>query len=86
MQGTRTESVIYAHAFRFSPDRLLAECAAKRAILALAQKASDDEKAYDDHEWQGTVASAEPLTGDAILYALTAVYKDHPDYQEEWTA
>lgn len=66
--------------------RVLAECAAKRVILVLAQKASETEQAYDDYEWQGTVESAEPLTGDAILYALAAVYKDHPDYQEEWTS
>ena len=64
--------------------RAIAECKAKRAILVLAQRASETEHAYDDHEWQGTVESAEPLTGDAILYALAAVYRDHPDYDAEW--
>lgn len=72
MQGTRTESVIYAHAFRFSPDRLLAECAAKRAIIARREDALDT--------YAGTL-----VIEDAIR-ALAAIYKDHPDYREEWTA
>ena len=65
-------------------DRLLAECAAKRAIISLAKKASELEKEYEDHEWQGTVEASVPLTGDAILYALAAVYKEHLDYRQEW--
>jgi hypothetical protein len=67
-----------------TPSAVLAECAAKRAIIDLAKKASEFEKWYDDHEWQGTVESSEPLTGDAILYALAVIYKDHPDYRQEW--
>ena len=66
--------------------RILAECAAKRAVIVLAQKAAEAEREFDDYEWQGTVKRREPLAGDAILYALAAVYKDHPDYQEEWAA
>lgn len=65
-------------------DRVLAECASKRLVIELAKKASEDEKEYDDYEWQGTVKRSEPLTGDAILFALAAVYKDHPGYQQEW--
>jgi hypothetical protein len=67
-----------------TPSAVLAECAAKRAIIDLAKKASEFEKWYDDYEWQGTVESSEPLTGDAILYALAVIYKDHPDYRQEW--
>jgi hypothetical protein len=65
-------------------ERVLAECAAKRAVIGLAQKATEDEKAFDDYEWQGTVDRSEPWTGDAILYALASVYADHPDYLPEW--
>ena len=64
--------------------KALAECAAKRAIIGLAKQASEVEQEFDDYEWQGTVERSEPLTGDAILSALAAVYKDHPDYQQEW--
>jgi hypothetical protein len=68
-----------------SPDRALAECAAKRAIIELAQKATEVEKEFDDYEWRGAgPEQVDPWTGDAILFALAAVYKDHPDYQQEW--
>ena len=72
------------HAVRHDPTRVLAECAAKRVVLELARQAIEDEKEFDDYEWQGTVERAEPWTGDAILHAIAAVYKDHPDYQKEW--
>lgn len=72
--------------FTMGYGRAVAECAAKRAIITLAQRAAEDEKEYDDYEWQGTVKRSEPLTGDAVLLALAAVYKDHTDYQEEWSA
>ena len=59
-------------------ERMLAECAAKRAII----------DQWEDLEGIG------PLTGgvdaghalgiDAAVRALAAVYKDHPDYQQEW--
>ena len=66
-------------------EKIHAEIAAKRAIVDLAKKASEFEKWYDDYEWQGTVEGSEPLTGDAILYALAAVYKDHADYDPAWS-
>ena len=47
------------------PDqRALAECSAKRAIIA---------------EYTGSPATFQ------ILAHMAAVYKDHPDYQQEWT-
>ena len=73
------------HIARHDPARVLAECAAKRAILEHANKATEVEKEFDDYEWQGTVERSEPWIGDAILLALAAVYKDHPDYREEWS-
>jgi hypothetical protein len=50
--------------------RVLAECAAKRAIIAQQDAALD------------TYAGARVL--DHVLQALAAVYKDHPDYRQEW--
>lgn len=67
------------------PERILSECAAKRAIIALAQKATEVEQEWDDYEWQGTVERTQPWTGDAILFALAAVHKDHQDYLQEWS-
>lgn len=77
-----------------NPARVLAECAAKRAIIALyeghrenrdarrrprAREAEDVQAAQDRRTQEARTRVAE----DA-LYALAAVYKDHPDYQQEW--
>ena len=70
--------------FAMGTARVLAECAAKRAIIVQAQKATELERDWDEQEWQGTVEHSEPYAGDAILYALAAVYADHPEYRQEW--
>ena len=77
------EDEVYETAGWFNCTRVLAECAAKRAIVELANKATHAEKECDDYEWQGTVESG-PYIGDSILYALAAVYADHPAYRDEW--
>ncbi len=67
------------HIAQWDPARVLAECAAKRAIIALA----DDVEYMDGRitsEWGGPNDG----TADDILKALAAVYKDHPDYRQEW--
>ena len=59
--------------------RLLAECAAKRAII----KVSEDVERMDyqiSNEWGGDIDG----TAELILRNLAAVYSDHPDYQQEW--
>ncbi len=55
---------------RFNPSRILAECAAKRAISE--RHASCDDVSYGD-------ASTCPE-----MRTLAGVYADHPDYQQEW--
>jgi len=68
--------------------RFLAECAAKRVIIAQAEEATAD-RGMVISEWCGSDAeraeswASDP--GELILKALAAVYKDHPDYQREWT-
>lgn len=57
---------------RFTPARVLAECAAKREII----------------RWWvdgliGYVRVDDELTNP--LLPLAAVYKDHPDYRQEWS-
>jgi hypothetical protein len=54
-------------------DRVLAECAAKRAIIAL----------YMDGAL-GEISNGERWTNPLAVFA--AVYADHPDYNPEWTA
>lgn len=56
-----------------TPSAVLAECAAKRAIIAAhEQQVSDD----DPRAW--IVASA------TLLTTLAAIYSDHPDYGKGW--
>ncbi|WNT44932.1 hypothetical protein SEA_ABBYDAISY_37 [Arthrobacter phage AbbyDaisy] len=65
--------------------RVLAECAAKRAVIEHAQKASEAEEEFDDYMWRGAGPKREePWSGDAILFALASVYNDHPGYRQEW--
>ena len=56
------------------PERVLAECKAKRAIIKHARHLTDDSTAY----W-GYREYAE-----RNLLILAAVYADHPDYLPEW--
>lgn len=65
-----------AHIARFDPARVLAECAAKRAIIAQAQP----EHWLDDHAYGGYMEAI-----DVALYAMAAVYADHPEYRKEWS-
>lgn len=63
------------HVVRHDPARVLAECAAKRAIIADCRPGTlDDLDAGEDNQ-------PAPLW---VARALAAVYKDHPDYQQEW--
>jgi hypothetical protein len=64
----------------FSPERVLAECEAKRTILAL-----------HEYEWMGPDdAAGKGCAHDyedwpcPTLRSIAAVYKDHPDYRQEW--
>lgn len=66
--------------------RVLAECAAKRTIVAAHRSALDP---YGDAAGatctmcvdSGPDAQGFPCS---TVRALAAVYSDHPDYQEEW--
>lgn len=70
---------LYGHVIRQHPDRILAECEAKRGIVALHD---DLLKRELDHRDQSAFG-ADLMHGD-VLRALAAVYADHPDYREEW--
>jgi hypothetical protein len=57
-----------------TPSAVLAECAAKRAVMDAQRTQEDDD---DPSAW--IVAS------NVLLKSLATVYKDHPDYQQEWS-
>ena len=54
-----------------TPSAVLAECAAKRAII----------KAFNPE-----CPDLDPYVGRDVIAMLAAVYKDHPDYQQGWSA
>lgn len=64
----------------FTPRRVLAECAAKRAIIEQHPR-DDDGFCYDSTTHARGCKWAHPCP---TLRALAAVYKDHPDYRQEW--
>ncbi|MCC3277548.1 DUF6221 family protein [Arthrobacter sp. zg-Y20] len=77
------------HIATHDPARVLAECAAKRAIVELHELGPDDRSAGKEQgcmicgEWDDY--SGWGITGPcATLRALAAVHADHPDYQPEW--
>lgn len=69
----------YAHADRWSPSRVLADVAAKRAIVQECDKyITAYQEATGPHPGHGG-----PL-GWRMLKTLAAVYSDHQDYLPEW--
>jgi hypothetical protein len=71
--ATTSHDAAYAeHIARWDPARVVAECAAKRAIL-------------DQHERAHRVCvTCEREFPCPTLEIMAAVYSDHPDYDEEW--
>jgi hypothetical protein len=67
-----------------TPRRILAECAAKRAIIKQHEAYATASPESVGIAWVGA-RSGQEATTDA-LQALAAVYADHPDYQQEWVA
>jgi hypothetical protein len=66
---------------RFDPARILAECAAKRALLELyvESEGADRFRYGDPYQMDG-----EANAYYAVLEVLAAPYSDHEDYNEEW--
>lgn len=79
-----------AHVARHDPARVLADVAAKRAILDMwedpeeaREPGSNGQEGRDADEIEADVAVAYAITD--IVAAFAAVYAGHPDYREEWT-
>ena len=85
----------YDHVFRWSPERVLADCAAKRAIVemhALMDGGDPDSFPYESEDgrtvWPGCVicdgdSTPRRLGCDTVRH-LAAPYADHPDYDPTW--
>lgn len=66
------------HLLRWSPQRVLTECAAKRAIIE--PYARDQAQAYGARR-----APWGPMGPYATMQALALAYSDHPDFDPAWT-
>lgn len=64
-----------AHIARHDPARVVAECEAKRRIVAAHTE-------WDENDWQSPAYFSAPM--DLVLALLALAYADHPDYREEW--
>lgn len=63
------------------PDRVLADCEAKRRIVERLSRVIGNEpptSTLDEDGWE--------LLAWETLFALASVYASHPDHREEWTA
>ncbi|MFI2562993.1 DUF6221 family protein [Paenarthrobacter sp. NPDC018779] len=77
------------HAVRHNPARVLAECAAKRAIMREHELDLGMREPYCDscaEWWMSELGEGPPMVKYPCptVKAVAAVYKDHPDYQQEW--
>ena len=74
----------FKHHERWGPTRVLAECAAKRRIIALAAEAEsrthDDDPMPEGSEW----LLGRRQGASAALRALALPYADRADYLPEW--
>lgn len=76
------------HQANWNTARVLRECAAKRAIIEQAAKATEDRESVIQEFCVGTKETTEAYAtdpGKLILESLAAIYSDHPDYQQEWS-
>lgn len=88
LDGGVEQGAARVHIARWDPDRVLAECAAKREI---ALSAGDLLRAYDRAPVTGDEARDEAMLSAANIYEetlrqLAAPYADHPHYRSEWSA
>jgi hypothetical protein len=85
-------SAVTFHIARFDPARILAECAAKHALMeghvGAREYWRDQSMPYDWCVGCGRLDECDPVTDDVdecpTLRALAAVYSDHPAYQSDW--
>jgi hypothetical protein len=77
-------ATIATHIARHDPARVLAECAAKRAIVEWhCTSETDLGPAYPDHQpWCEACEGA--LFPCVTVRHLAAIYREHPDYDPSW--
>jgi hypothetical protein len=90
VQATKHLPSLSAHGLGDYGLRVLAECEAKRTIAELHDSVEDRNwQSGKDHDFLwcgscGTLDDAPVPYPCETLQTLAAVYKDHPDYQQDW--
>jgi len=71
---------------RFSPARVLAECAAKRAIIMSYRSCIGAEERTDIAKEFGVKLTVSGMVKglELAIKFLTTTYRDHADYREDW--
>jgi hypothetical protein len=89
----RTAKAEFAHGGFgcFGPDRVLAECTAKRVIIEQHGPGDNWYREYCETcaDWEDAEIGEGPPNIEfpcPTLRAVAAVYAGHPDYQQEWAA
>lgn len=83
--------VVHSHIVRHSPERVLADIAAKRnliAVMAVMLAPMPTPAGYPDaaRKLKLEVELAEENAAKLTLRLLAQPYRDHPDWRQEWAA
>ncbi len=86
------EPIQAAHVLRWHHARVLAECEAKRQIIARFKYASTQADTWSEPNavaWGDSLSEAdswEKIAGalELCCQSLASIYADHPDYLQEW--
>lgn len=70
----------FSHDASKAPDRVLAECVAKRELIRLAK----DDHAHYRHVYAEIPVEVPVHYADNTVRILAAVYEHHDDYDERW--
>lgn len=88
--GIIHEAVQAEHIIRWHPARVLAECAAKRAIID--EHSTQEVASLDRETWaqpfivckRCAMGVRQIVAPCPTIKAIAAIYADHPDYKDEW--
>ncbi len=72
------------HESGWPSNRVLADCEAKRRIVACAVAAKSRATRAVEMDWPSVVRLAAAVAYEDAMKFHALVYADHPDYREEW--
>lgn len=73
------------HIVGWQPARVLAECAAKRAVIAAYQSLGPETHGMFEELMPQSAESGARQAFEVFLYEVADIYSTHPDYNPEWS-